>query len=125
MARRSVTFLLAFLAEEVVDVPAVLGVGGEPAVGKQFVELIVRQRRQPGEQVPQISPRLDSARFAAGDEAEQDRRTTSAGPAGDEQTVLAADRGDLHRPFRDVVVDGQLAVLAVPQPYNFRSSWAS
>jgi len=78
----------------------VLGVGLEPAVGEEGVELVGRgDGRKSGEEVAEVGEGFDVVGLAGGDQTEEDRGATAAGFAGDEEPVLAADGRDLDRLF--------------------------
>jgi hypothetical protein len=80
---------------EVVDPPAVLRTGGQPAVGQRFVALLrrgrVAQLGQAEEEVPQIGKRLHAVRLATGGQAEEPRRAVTASLAGYEEPILASN----------------------------------
>ena len=90
----------ALLLPELVDAPAVLGMGGEPGVGEEIGEVVVFATfREGAEQVGQVGLRLDLVGFATGQQAEEDRGAAAAGLAADEEPILAADGANLDRAF--------------------------
>jgi len=94
-----------------------LGVVEQPTMGQQGIEKFGRvagQRWQAREDVAQVGPGFDLIGLAASDQAVQDRRPASTGATGDEQPGFPPQSGDLHGAFTGVVVDAELAFLAVP-----------
>ena len=71
-ARFNGSFLLAFTTTDFVDVPCILGMSGEPAVGQEGVEkfgLIGGNGGKLGEDVVQVGPGFHAVGFATSDEA--------------------------------------------------------
>jgi hypothetical protein len=63
--------------------------------------------------VLEVGERVDSVTLTAPHQAVQGRRRPVASVTFDEQVVLAPDGLSTQTPFRDVVVDAQLAVASV------------
>lgn len=78
-----------------------------------FVGWRFAQFGQLDEEITEIRPGLDLISLACGDEAHEHRGAEASFAAGDEEPILAPDRTRLHHSFRGVVVDGQVAILAV------------
>src|SRR2546426_9721958 len=84
-----------------------------PLVGKQLGDSVLRMGADAFEDVAQVGKRIDAESFARGDEAGQDRRRPPAVVAPIEHPVFATNRDSTQAAFGTVVVDLQVAVLAV------------
>ena len=88
-----------------------LGLG--PSFGCHFLDLPVGQRRQAGEDFPQVGLRVDSSTAAGFDDREEDGAALPGFSFADEQPVLFADGGWTDGVLHGVVVDLHATVFEI------------
>jgi hypothetical protein len=88
---------------------------GLPAVGKQFIELMVREVANAHEQIAEIGEGFDVQALAGGDQGGQSCSRSSALVTPIEEPVVPADHNLPETALGVVVVDLQITVLAVAQ----------
>ena len=76
-----------------------------PAIGEQFVELVLWMSSNAGEQIAEIGEGIDKLPLAAGDQSGQHCAGASAYVAAIEQPVFAADHDRSQAALGAVVVD--------------------
>ena len=94
-------------------------VGRSPAMGQQFFEPAVRQRRQPREHVLEVGPRVSRVEPGRLQQAHHHRGSLTGQLAADEQPIAASKRPGPHLVLKVVIVDRHLAVeqeLREPRP---------
>jgi len=72
-------------------------------------------RRDAGQHVAEVGPRIDPMLLAGRHEAVEDRGARAPRVAATEEPVLPAGDHATERPFGHVVIDGQVAVLDIPR----------
>ncbi len=87
--------------------------GFGPGFGVHFLDLPVGQRRQSGEDFPQVGLRVDSPAAAGFDDRKEDGAALPGFGFADEQPVLFADGGWPDGSLDGVVVDLDAAVFEI------------
>ena len=85
----------------------------DPGIGQEFAEPIGGMRRQTLQDILEVGERIDLMTLATAHQAVQGRRRPAAPVTPDEQVILPSDGLSTQAPFRDVVVDAQLAIEGV------------
>src|SRR5690606_4582400 len=82
-----------------------------PGGGGELEDAGARPGGQQAQEVAEVAEGLDAVHLAAGQQGHEERVGAGAVVAADEEPVLATDRLAPQRALRDVVVEGQTAVV--------------